>query len=145
MCVFFKVGSGSLRGFWGVPSKMGNNLFSLLFHPDVTPNDGMYDYFGHGFNTLSVIKHLKVKVIWEGGGPGRKFNQIWVCGLICFSLGVFDMKNFGNYCIKHTNLERLKKIELNLCLSDSVNKTEHHKLHRVRIYERAVGLSLLNL
>lgn len=36
----------------------------------------------------------------RGGDPGTKFNQIWVCGLICFSLGVFDMKKFGNYCNK---------------------------------------------
>lgn len=48
----------------------------------------MYEYFGHGFQTLSVIKHLKAKIFY---------------GLISASLGVLDVKRFENHQLKRQN------------------------------------------
>lgn len=47
----------------------------------------MYAYFGHGFHTCSVIKHLKA-IILSDGDP----HQMGVHGLICVNLGVLDVK-----------------------------------------------------
>lgn len=53
----------------------------------------MYDYFGHGFNAISVIKHLKAKKTnSQMGDP----SQMGVRGLICVGLGVLDVKTFEN-------------------------------------------------
>ena len=57
----------------------------------------MYDCSGHGFHTLSVIKHLKAKP-YQMGDPGTKSYQMGVHGLICVSLGVLDVKRFENHC-----------------------------------------------
>lgn len=43
--------------------------------------DRTYDYFGHGFHILSVVKHLKAKM----GDHWTTPYQIKVCGLICVS------------------------------------------------------------
>ena len=57
--VFLKVGSGdpqgSLKGFQRVP----NNFHYNFIHKE--HNDRLYDYFAHGFHSLSVIKHIKAK------------------------------------------------------------------------------------
>ena len=57
----------------------------------------MYDYFGHGFHTLSVVKYLKAKVLSEGEpwdkillneGPWSNLG----------SLGITDVKKFESHC-----------------------------------------------
>lgn len=44
----------------------------------------MYEYFGHGFHALSVIRHLKVKSLSDGD-------------LIYVILEVLEVKMFENY------------------------------------------------
>ena len=60
----------------------------------------MYDYFGHGFHTLSVIKHLKE--CYQIGDPGTKSYQMGVRGLICVSLGVLEVKKFENHWFRQS-------------------------------------------
>ena len=50
--------------------------------------------------THSVIKHLKAKILSDGGPWEKHSSQIWVCGLICVSLGVHDVKKFENHFAK---------------------------------------------
>lgn len=57
----------------------------------------MYDYFRHGFHTLSVIKHVrekKAQIQIRLGTLGQILYQMGVCGVICISLGVLDIKKF---------------------------------------------------
>ena len=63
----------------------------------------MHDYFGHGFHRLSVIKHLKAKILSDGD-PWTKSNQMGVCGLVSVSLGVLDVKKFEDHWF--TGLEK---------------------------------------
>ena len=50
----------------------------------------MFDFFGDGSYTLSVLKHLKAKIVKDGGG-GAWEKILSNRGLICVS---FDVKKF---------------------------------------------------
>lgn len=81
---------GSLRGFLGGPQNKGNHLFQYT--------ERMYDFFGYGFYTLSVIKTCRSK------NPNTysvtKSYQMGVCGLISVSLWVPEVKKFEKHCFK---------------------------------------------
>lgn len=73
----------------------------------------MHDYFGHGFQTFSGIKHLNAK------SDGRSWDKILSNGgLICVSLGVLDKKTFENHYSRGSNtLNILIRLYVSLLLS----------------------------
>lgn len=72
---------GSLKVFYGVPQQKGKPFIFTIFPSKCNT---VYDYFGLWFHKLSVIKHVKAKLLSKGG-------------LFYVYFGVLDVKTIENH------------------------------------------------
>lgn len=104
--VYFYV-SGFESRFWQPPGVLEGVLGSRYVK--------MYDFFGHELHIFSVLKHLKAELLSD---PGTQSYQNGVCGVICASIGVIDVKKCENnwsrwykreanssFCLKNTGVD----------------------------------------